>query len=1124
MPRTSILVRESKIETHPMNMLMRPVVYLIAFSCLRNVANSEDLIAAFPSQFEGFVSRYCSDCHSGSSASSGLDFGTLSRESSQPDDLRRWIKVHDRLAAGEMPPHDAEQPTVEERKQLLNAFSDYLTKAETVVSARSPQLRRLTRREYENTIRDLFDMPGIALVDNLPADGESHGFDKVPEALDISHVNMAKYLESADHILDYAIATRPQPPTITNRRISLVNRGGFVAHIVMNGDGVLLKEGQPDPEFPPAGEQNHLDQGAHERWGSFDDGASVGLFRHEDESVSPYFIEHVTIYPARYRVRTSLWSFQWDKGKVLPGRGTEAARLSIVQLTGDGRGGQHPSTVLGYFNAPVADPLEHEITVWLNHNELIGFNTASLAPAANYYKPKRAMEFTGPGIVVDWLDIEGPLYESWPPRSHQELFGDLPIVEFQQAEHPDKRPPIRNRPRQLGAGMNRPDPEPGIWTVHSDTPMQDADRLLGQFLPKLFRRPVSKEVRDDYLTIVRERITAGDSFEVAMRAAYRNALVSPDFLFHIDSANTVEPQHKPSDLAPPLDNYGLACRLSYLLWNSSPDDELMALATSEELAQPNVLHRQVERLLKHPRSQRFVIDFLGQWLKLYDIAANDPDKKLYPEFSPYLQDAMVAETRAYFRELLDQDLDVSHLMQSDFVMINQKLANHYGIPNIIGTQIRRVPLPAECPRGGFLTQASLLKITANGTTTSPVPRGAFVMDRLLGEHPEPPPSNVAAIEPDVRGATTIREQLAKHRDNTVCASCHQRIDPPGFALEAFDVIGGFRTRYRSIGDGDPAERGAIDPFINISFRLGPPVDAAGTLTDGRAFDNVQEYLSLVTNDKDRLLRNLAAQFLTYGTGHSPGFRDRPILGDIIQRTRDNGGGIRTLLHEVIGSQLFTGFKNEVHYDLRQHQGTVVPGDASNANRFLMTATLPPVESPVIRNSEDALPQPTPTEFKFDDDHLVKVRVIGLFNPERTEAFRELMQRFPETEVISLSDDTAVATIRYAAESNLFRNANPEQVAQRLNDRVRQLSSGLFSLKLVGDVPSEAFERIDFSIVGLDCKACAFAVHDILVRQDGVVHAKASFRDGRATAWIAPNSVSREELESALKMARVTLRE
>jgi Protein of unknown function (DUF1592)/Protein of unknown function (DUF1588)/Protein of unknown function (DUF1587)/Protein of unknown function (DUF1585)/Protein of unknown function (DUF1595)/Planctomycete cytochrome C len=840
-----------------------------------------------------FFKQHCYACHAGETTEGNLDLAKLPHEFEMQETFTRWVKIYDRIEAGEMPPKAQQQPSTPEKQTLLQELQRELLAAEDKLLPRQKgtQLRRLTRAEYENTVRDLFAMPGIALQSNLPNDGSAHGFDKNSDALDISHVNMAKYVEAADYILNLAIATRPTAPTIQKRRISLANRGGFVAHIIMNGDGVLLKNKKPDPDFPPAGEQNHLDQGAHERWGSFNNGATVGLFRHEDESVSPYFMEHVTIYPGLYRVRTSLWAFQWDKGEVLPARGTEAARLSVVQLTGDGRGGQHPSYVLGYFNAPSMNAQEHELTTWLNHNEIIGFNVASLAPAANYARKGRAMTFTGPGIACDWLDIEGPLHGTWPPVSHKTLFGELPLTEFVGKEHPETRPPVRKTVRQIGAGMNRPDVVPGLWTIQSENPVSDADKLLATFLPKAFRRPVTAEIRAAYVDKVEARLAAGDCFETAMRWAYRAALCSPDFLYH------VEPEEK-------LSTHALACRLSYMLWNSLPDTQLRQLADSGELTKPNILKAEVERLLKDAKSQRFIDDFLGQWLKLRQIAANDPDRKLYPEFSPYLQDSMVAETRGYFRELLEQNLSASYLVQSNFAMLNEKLAKHYGIEGVSGAEIRKVALPEKHYRGPFLTQAAILKITANGTTTSPVPRGAFVMARLLGKEPEPPPANVAAIEPDVRGASTIREQLEKHRTQVVCASCHANIDPPGFALEAFDVLGSYRERYRSIGEGDAAPRGNIDPFIGISFKLGPKVDASSVLPTGEKFQDICEFQTLLAARPRVLLNNLAQQLLIYGTGRPLAFRDRAMVEKIVSATEKQGGGLRTLLHEILSSSLF----------------------------------------------------------------------------------------------------------------------------------------------------------------------------------------------------------------------------
>ena len=841
-----------------------------------------------------FFKAHCVECHDADTKKGNLDLTALKPNFADAENFARWVKVHDSIESGEMPPKKKARPPAKDTAVVVKGLRESLLAAEQAKLAGTGRtgLRRLTRAEYENTLRDLFDMPGIALQGNLPADGSAHGFDKNSDALDISHVNLAKYVEAAEHALELATATRPIAPTVQKRRISLMNAGGFVTHVVMNGDGVLLKNKQPDPDFPPAGDQgSHLDQGAHERLGIFTTNSSTGLFRHEDESLSPYFIEHVTIYPGRYRVRTSLWAFQWDKGKVLPARGTEAARLSVVQLTGDGRGGQHPSYVLGYYDAPSLAAKEHELVTWLNHNEIIGFNVASLAPVANYSRKGRAMAFTGPGIACDWLDIEGPLHEVWPPVAHRVLFGDLPLVEFDAKANPGVTPPARKKVRQIGAGRNRPDPDAGLWTVRSEQPLVDADKLLASFLPKAFRRPVEAGVRKDYVAKVEERLKAGDCFETAMRWAYRAALCSPDFLYQ------VEPVVK-------LDDFALAGRLSYFLWNSTPDARLTELAAAGKLRDVKTLRAEIERLLKDKKSDRFVEDFLGQWLKLRAIAANDPDKKLYPEFSPYLQDAMVAETRAYFRELLEKNLDARHLVKSDFVMVNEKLAKHYGIAGVTGSQIRRVPLSADCQRGGFLTQGAILKITANGTTTSPVPRGAFVMDRLFGQPPDPPPPNTAAVEPDVRGATTIRELLDKHRDNASCAACHAKMDPPGFALESFDVIGGFRTRYRSMGEGEPAPRGGIDPFIGIKFTLGPNVDASGVLPDERKFADIREFQTLAAANSELLLKNLAQQLAIYATGRDLAFSDRDPIAALIASTQKQGGGVRTLIHELTQSQLF----------------------------------------------------------------------------------------------------------------------------------------------------------------------------------------------------------------------------
>jgi hypothetical protein len=276
---------------------------------------------------------------------------------------------------------------------------------------------------------------------------------------------------------------------------------------------------------------------------------------------------------------------------------------------------------------------------------------------------------------------------------------------------------------------------------------------------------------------------------------------------------------------------------------------------------------------------------------------------MYPEFDERLRVSMVQETEAFFGELLRENLSVANFIQSDFAMLNSRLGLHYGMPEITGEQLRKVKLPADGLRGGVLTQASVLKVTANGTTTSPVLRGAWVMKKLLGEPPAPPPPNTGTIEPDTRGATTVREQLAKHRSMESCAGCHAKMDPPGFALESFDVIGGFRERYRSQGAGDqttvPNTRGR-----KLYIKLGLPVDPSGELADGRQFGGISDFKKLLLAQQDKVLAALAKNLVIYSTGAPISFADRASVEEIVAKTRGQGSGLRTLVHEVIESPLF----------------------------------------------------------------------------------------------------------------------------------------------------------------------------------------------------------------------------
>jgi hypothetical protein len=376
---------------------------------------------------------------------------------------------------------------------------------------------------------------------------------------------------------------------------------------------------------------------------------------------------------------------------------------------------------------------------------------------------------------------------------------------------------------------------------------------------------------------------AGGSFTEALRAGYRGVLCAPRFLYLVERPGR-------------LDDHAVAARLSYFLAGGPPDAELAALADSGRLREPASLRRQADRLLGigagtagRAATRRFVEDLAAEWLDLDQIDFTVPDRKLFRDFDPVVQHSMLAETHAFLEEMLRDDRPVSWLVSADVGHLNSRLARFYGIPDVAGDEIRRTALPSGTPRGGVLTQGAVLKVTANGNTTSPVVRGAWVAERLLGIPIHPPPSGVPAIEPDIRGATTMREQLAQHRSDSSCASCHRAFDPIGFALESFDPAGKWRTHYPSVVDGKPVP--------------GLAVDASGMLEDGRRFANVAEFKALAARDTARIARGVAGQLLVYGTGATLSYADRQAVAEIAAAA-GAGHGLRSLVQAVVTHPVF----------------------------------------------------------------------------------------------------------------------------------------------------------------------------------------------------------------------------
>lgn len=823
--------------------------------------------AAFARALEADVARLldvsCLRCHD-VETETPLDLENLGYDLDDRGTFRKWVRVFERLEAGEMPPRGTRRPPKRVVDAALGALARDLETADLAARAagQTPP-RRLTGLEYEYTLEDLL-LIEENLARLLPAESASAGFDTLAAEQGISPLHLRSYLEAADRALDAAIRLGPRPLSAAH----LIDYPSNPVSYRMVRQSVSKKLDDAVAMF--------VDEDHHNTSGSF----SASNLRSDSQG---FHVAHSGLY----RVTVDAYPYQASTPVTLllvrANPNGDRKLLGAFDLV-DGESGTfevvaflHPTD---YVFPEVAD-LDWHTDVESFYAPIEDWSAAAQVVAAGkglgrrllnnrvyhpiFYHPTEilvdgAATYKGEGVAVRSLAIEGPLLDGWPPPSTRRLFEG---IEFDPA---------------------------GDLKLTKD-PYEHVVDVVAHLVPLAFRRPAEAGEVDAFASLAKPAIAAGRDLVDAVRVPLRAMLSAPQFLYHDD---------QPGE----LDDFALATRLSYFLWKSLPDEELFATAREGRLSEPDVLARQVERMLDDDKAQRFIADFVGQWLRLYEIELTSPDERLYPEYDDLLHHALQEETRLFFAELVTSDLGVRNLIDSEFTFLNRRLAEHYGISGMEGQHMRKVSLPNDSVRGGVLTQASVLKVTANGTTTSPVFRGSFVLSNLLGRPPNPPPANAGSVEPDIRGATTIREILAKHRRDPTCNVCHRAIDPPGFALEAFDPTGGFRTRYRSSGEGD-TPRGTLYGRPILEYKDGPPVDAGGVTPEGRSFSGIAEYKRLLLEEEeDQVARHFISQLVVYATGAEIGFADRDELSRLVARSREGGYGVRTIIHNVTQSPLF----------------------------------------------------------------------------------------------------------------------------------------------------------------------------------------------------------------------------
>lgn len=823
------------------------------------VLNTQFILQAdesyFSTKVQPFLKKHCFDCHGEDKEKGDVRLDILKGDFTKGNESRIWVEVRNQITLGEMPPPKKSRPKISDSVEVTGWIATKLRALEKSRHQSNGQvlLRRLNRREYTRTVSDLFDMKfpsGESPMDFLPPDGSLEGFDKTSAALMMDPSLLSMYFDVARMLVDKIIVDGPPDFPTEKMRLEfedipnsnaigyLVSRLGI--NPVENGleiiegntrsYGMLRYPGRRDNNVAPKNGFYRFTiraggaQGANGDWPIM-----LVTHNHPDESMEKIMEMKVDAAWPQSKVFSVVIPRDTLGGEINVSMKNET-RLYMSQRPGE-----------DYFrrNRQLGSENNFAETIRLTGRKVAeGWGGDRSTP-----DPEKLDVTQFPRLYLDFLEVEGPLYDQWPPKSHTSIL------------------------------FRGPDAKPTNEYVVE---------IFSRYLPKVWRRPVDSSEIKSISDLVIQELEHGESFHESIRIGILAALVSPHFLY------LAEPTDKNDSSL--LTHYEVASRLSYLMWNSMPDDQLMKLAEAKRLHSPEVLRNEVDRMIQDQKSERFVQSFASQWLRIDSFRAFKPDLFLYREYDDGLGEAAVEEAFEFFRHVFYNNLSIQNFVDSEFVVINQRLAEHYQLPYQHEEGFYPVSLPEDSPRGGLLGMMGIHMAGADGNRTKPVSRAVYIREVLFNNPPDPPPPNAGEIEPNIKGEKlTVRERLLQHQEIETCAACHKNLDPYGLALENFNVIG----LWRDFQDGE-----------NFRGSRRPKIEIKGTLPNGDKYKSFDEFKSHIQNQSDRFTKAMVEKLFVYALGRPVDPQDTLIIENIVTDLKVEGDSIADILKAIVVSQKF----------------------------------------------------------------------------------------------------------------------------------------------------------------------------------------------------------------------------